>query len=84
MLEQQYQEILSQLSDRDIDSIIYQLKNKSTRQNGPAAEEVLLFAGMEWNNRHPGTLPPCFAGRTFPECYNGIRKIYKWPADNER
>jgi hypothetical protein len=83
-LDYQYKEKISQLSDRDIDAIIFQLKNKSTRQNGPAAEEVLMFAGMEWNNRHPGTLPPCFVGRKFPKCYEGIRKIYEWPDVNEQ
>ena len=82
-MNHQYKEKISQLSDREIDDIIYQLKSKSSRQNGPAAEAVLLFAGVEWTNRHPDTLPPCFAGRTFPECYNGIRKVYKWSDNNK-
>jgi len=61
------------MSDRQIDRVIAGLLGRRCN-----ADEELAFAllSAEWQRRHPGTLPPCYAARPFPPCYRGPRTIY--------
>ena len=70
---------LKTLNDFELNELISRGLSRSAAISTPQPPEKVLFAAArEWQNRHPGTLAPCYAYLPFPDCYRGPRTIYEW------
>jgi hypothetical protein len=67
------------LTDFELNELISRSLNRSVASGVSKPPEKILFAAArEWQNRHPGTLAPCYADLPFPDCYRGPRTVYEW------
>ena len=65
---------MTEISDDELNFIVGTLLNMTQTEReqkidwwGPMMDDSM----GEWNKRHPGTRPPCFAGRRVPACFTG-------------
>jgi hypothetical protein len=67
------------LNDFELNELISHSLSRSVASGVSKPPEKILFAAArEWQNRHPGTLAPCYADLPFPDCYRGPRTVYEW------
>ena len=79
---------LDTLSDRELDSIIFELSTRSTSELGDELEHVGRLAAQEWRARYPNTICPSLWQQAreqggFPPKYNGPTDTIALPADKE-
>ena len=68
--------LVDELSDQELDSVIFNLSNQSIEVNGPEFEHAARLAAGEWTKRYPNTICPSLWDKArdaggFPSCYTG-------------
>jgi len=79
---------LDTLSDRDLDSIIFELSTRSAQELGPELEHAGRLAAQEWRIRYPDTICPSLWQQArddggFPSGYTGPTDTIALPVDKE-
>ena len=68
--------LVDELSDQELDSVIFNLSIESVEVNGLEFEHAARLAAGEWHKRYPNTICPSLWNRArdeggFPSCYTG-------------
>ena len=71
-----FSERIKQYDDFDLNTMIERTGPRGSLEVPMWVQDQLF---LEWDNRHPNTLPPCFASIPFPDCYEGPTTVYEWP-----